>query len=146
MRTTRPTCARARPPSAKSSGTRSRPTPSSSPARTSGGPTRAWAPAGIAAATSGSARRFCERFTEHGYLDPSDVDVSVRDGEAMLAGSVATRGQKRLAEDLAESVPGVVEVHNHLHVRRRGDPPRLPRSSTLAPEPLPLPENVADHR
>lgn len=88
----------------------------------------------------------CERFTEHGYLDPSDVDVSVRDGEAMLAGSVATRGQKRLAEDLAESVPGVVEVHNHLHVRRRGNPPRLPRSSTLAPEPLPLPENVADHR
>jgi hypothetical protein len=87
----------------------------------------------------------CERFTQHGYLDPSDVDVSVRDGEAMLTGSVATRGQKRLAEDLAESVAGVIEVHNHLHVQRRVASPRLPRS-TVSPEALPLPENVANHR
>jgi hypothetical protein len=62
----------------------------------------------------------CERFTAHGYLDPSDVEVAVQNGEAMLTGTVATRAQKRLAEDLAEGVPGVTEVCNHLRVQSRG--------------------------
>src|SRR5262249_28651425 len=63
----------------------------------------------------------CERFAEHGHLDPSDVEVVVHDGEVLLTGSVQTRGQKRLAEDVADHVFGVVEVQNHLHVQRAGD-------------------------
>jgi osmotically-inducible protein OsmY len=74
----------------------------------------------------------CERFTEHGQLDPTDVEVSVREGEVLLTGSVATRGQKRLAEDIADLVFGVVEVHNHLHVQRPGDVPQLPRGASVA--------------
>jgi BON domain len=61
----------------------------------------------------------CEHFTLSGYLDPSDVDVEVRGGEVMLSGTVATRTQKRLAEDLADAVFGVVEVHNHLRIGRQ---------------------------
>jgi hypothetical protein len=60
----------------------------------------------------------CERFTRHGELDPSDVEVSVQDGEVMLSGTVATRVQKRLADDIADAVFGVIEVHNHLRVQR----------------------------
>jgi hypothetical protein len=63
----------------------------------------------------------CERFAEHGQLDPSDIEVSVRDGEVLLAGTVATRVQKRLAEDIADLVFGVVEVHNRLRVQRPGE-------------------------
>jgi osmotically-inducible protein OsmY len=64
----------------------------------------------------------CERFTEHGQLDPTDVEVAVRGGEVFLTGTVATRPEKRLAEDIADDVFGVVEVHNRLHVRRPGEP------------------------
>lgn len=60
----------------------------------------------------------CERFTAHGDLDPTDVEVGVQGGEVMLSGTVSTRAQKRLAEDIVEAVVGVIEVHNHLRVRR----------------------------
>jgi BON domain len=60
----------------------------------------------------------CERFTQHGALDPTDVEISVRGGEVMLTGTVATRAQKRLAEDIVETIFGVAEVHNHLRVQR----------------------------
>jgi hypothetical protein len=63
----------------------------------------------------------CERFTEHGDLDPTDVEVSVHAGEVTLVGAVATRAQKRLAEDIVVAVSGVVEVHNHLRVQRTAD-------------------------
>jgi osmotically-inducible protein OsmY len=68
----------------------------------------------------------CERFTEHGQLDPSDVEVTVRGGEVVLSGTVATRTEKRLAEDIADLVFGVVEVHNRLRVQRSSDAPRPP--------------------
>ena len=66
----------------------------------------------------------CERFTEHGLLDPSDVEVNVRGGEVVLSGTVATRAEKRLAEDIADLVFGVVEVHNRLRVQPPGGVPR----------------------
>jgi hypothetical protein len=71
----------------------------------------------------------CERFAQHGQLDPSDVEVAVRDGEVLLTGSVATRTQKRLAEDIADRVFGVVEVQNHLRVQRPGEGAQMPRSA-----------------
>jgi hypothetical protein len=74
----------------------------------------------------------CERFTEHGQLDPSDVEVSVREGEVLLTGTVATRAQKRLAEDIADLAFGVVEVHNHLHVQRPIDVSQMPRGAPVA--------------
>jgi len=58
----------------------------------------------------------CDRFTEHGDLDPTDVEVGVRGGEVVLVGTVSTRAQKRLAEAIVEAVFGVVEVQNHLRV------------------------------
>jgi osmotically-inducible protein OsmY len=58
----------------------------------------------------------CERFTQHSYLDPSDIDVRVQNGEVTLEGSVSDRWAKRTAEDIAEGVWGVKEVHNQIRI------------------------------
>ncbi len=62
----------------------------------------------------------CERLSEHGTLDASDVDVVVTAGEVTLRGSVPSRWAKREAEDVIESVSGVRDVHNELRVSQPG--------------------------
>jgi hypothetical protein len=44
--------------------------------------------------------------------------VTVERCEVTLTGAVEDRRGKRLAEDIAESVPGVNEVHNQLRPRK----------------------------
>lgn len=61
----------------------------------------------------------CERLTQHGYIDPTDIEVDVDNGEVSLNGEVEDRQMKRLAEDLAESVTGVIDIHNNLTIRNR---------------------------
>jgi hypothetical protein len=39
------------------------------------------------------------------------------DGEVTLTGTVPSRRQKRLADDVADSVRGVKDVHNQLKVK-----------------------------
>lgn len=58
-----------------------------------------------------------ERFAHQDQLDPSDIEVSVTDGEVTLQGSVEVRREKFWAEELADHVRGVTEVHNQLRVR-----------------------------
>jgi osmotically-inducible protein OsmY len=52
----------------------------------------------------------------HGQLDASDIEVAVENGDVTLEGSVEDRRMKRLAEDIAASVPGVDDVHNRLRL------------------------------
>lgn len=61
----------------------------------------------------------CSRLTQHGYIDASDIVVSVENGEVKLEGKVDSRQVKRMAEDTAYTVAGVREVHNHLRLRWR---------------------------
>jgi hypothetical protein len=58
----------------------------------------------------------CDRLSDHPGIDAGEVDVSIRDGEVTLQGSVPDRWMKRMAEDVAEDVQGVRQVHNHLRV------------------------------
>ncbi|MEX2263356.1 MAG: BON domain-containing protein [Bryobacteraceae bacterium] len=58
-----------------------------------------------------------ERMTDHPDLDARDIDVTVSQGEVTLAGSVSRRGAKRLAEDIADTVSGVKDVHNQLKIQ-----------------------------
>jgi DNA replicative helicase MCM subunit Mcm2 (Cdc46/Mcm family) len=44
------------------------------------------------------------------------IEVAVTGGEVTLTGTVESRRMKRHAEDLAESVRGVRDVHNQLRV------------------------------
>jgi len=66
-------------------------------------------------------------------VDASDIDVRVNDGEVTLEGSVRERREKRIAEDVAERVAGVRDVHNLLRVNREGaghadaEPPGQPQ-------------------
>jgi hypothetical protein len=61
-----------------------------------------------------------ERLTWNPSLDATDIDIVVNSGEVTLNGDVGSRWEKRLAEDIADSVPGVRDVHNRLKVRRGG--------------------------
>ena len=56
--------------------------------------------------------------TDDWYVDGTEITVSVDSGEVTLDGVVENRAEKRLAEDCADSVPGVVDVHNRLSIRR----------------------------
>jgi hypothetical protein len=57
-----------------------------------------------------------ERLTDHPELDATEIQVQVNQGEVTLSGTVDERRAKRLAEDIAESVSGVKDVHNQLRV------------------------------
>ena len=59
----------------------------------------------------------CDRLTDDPRIDASDIEVHIKGGELTLAGSVRTREEKRLAEDLVERTSGVREVNNHLRVK-----------------------------
>ncbi|HET7035257.1 MAG TPA: BON domain-containing protein [Thermomicrobiaceae bacterium] len=74
-----------------------------------------------------------ENLSEHPQLDASEITVFVEHGEVTLEGSVDSRWAKRQAEQAADSVAGVKDVHNRLQIApvaeegwRRG----------LAPQPL----------
>src|SRR2546421_2956633 len=60
-----------------------------------------------------------DRLTDNEWLDASDVDVSVNSGIVILTGTVDSRYAKRLAEDIADSVSGVINVQNNLLVENR---------------------------
>ncbi len=57
-----------------------------------------------------------ERLTDDDRIDASGIEVAVTGGEVTLTGTVESRRTKRHAEDLAESVRGVRDVHNQLRV------------------------------
>lgn len=60
----------------------------------------------------------CDRLTDAPFLDATDIDVTVNNGEVTLSGTVPNREDKRRSEDLIDQVPGVREVHNNLRVSR----------------------------
>lgn len=59
-----------------------------------------------------------DRLGENPYLDCSEVEVSVSNGEVTLTGSVRSRQEKFLLEEIADDVSGVNEVHNQVRVKR----------------------------
>src|SRR5579862_3687078 len=61
-----------------------------------------------------------ERLTDHPDIDATEIQVQVNQGEVTLTGTVDERRAKRLAEDIAENVAGVKDVHNQLRVEHSG--------------------------
>lgn len=60
----------------------------------------------------------CDRLTDDPIIDASEIAISVANGEVTLSGTVDTRLEKRRAEDYAEDVSGVKNVHNQLRVEQ----------------------------
>jgi hypothetical protein len=59
-----------------------------------------------------------ERLTDDHAVDATHIEVKVEDGLVTLTGFVATRREKREAEDCALAVRGVHDVMNALRVAR----------------------------
>ncbi|HEX5101544.1 MAG TPA: BON domain-containing protein [Polyangiaceae bacterium] len=60
----------------------------------------------------------CDRLSWDDEVDASDIAVTVSEGEVTLEGSVPDRHSKRRAEDIAEDVMGVKDVHNRLKANK----------------------------
>ena len=60
----------------------------------------------------------CEALTDDDDVDATQIEVSVKNAEVILTGSVEDREMKRRAEDCVERVPGVRDVHNQLRITR----------------------------
>ena len=65
-----------------------------------------------------------ELMTYHGQLDARNIEIEVQHGEVTLTGEVPDRRSKRLAEDIADTVPGVQDVHNRLKINEKNTPNR----------------------
>jgi hypothetical protein len=72
-----------------------------------------------------------DRLTAHGLIDASDIDTRVENGEITLEGFVDSREAKRAAADLADDIPGVRDVHNHLRLRSHARGVGVGRTSVL---------------
>ena len=59
-----------------------------------------------------------DRLAQQFDFDPSDVEVAVSGGEVTLTGTVRSRHEKFIAEEIADEVSGVNEVQNQLRVKR----------------------------
>jgi BON domain-containing protein len=79
-----------------------------------------------------------DRLTVDPWLDAEHIETSVANGVVTLTGSVASRADKRLAEDLTDDVPGVIDVDNRLRIEpgpseQWAGPARSEFGSTVAP-------------
>ena len=57
-----------------------------------------------------------EALTDDHDVDATHLEVAVKDGEVTLTGTVAERGMKRAAEDVAAAVSGVKDVQNQIRI------------------------------
>jgi HSP20 family molecular chaperone IbpA len=60
----------------------------------------------------------CDVLADHPMVDASEIEVQVKTGEVTLTGTVSSREEKRLAEDVIENLSGVKEVNNQLRIHR----------------------------
>jgi hypothetical protein len=81
------------------------------------GPYAGRGPKGYTRPDEGIREEVNDRLTAHALIDATDVEVQIRNGEVTLTGFVDSRDAKRVAEECAENIRGVREVHNRLRVR-----------------------------
>lgn len=60
-----------------------------------------------------------EQLMRHHYIDASEVEVEVQNGEVTLKGTVNERRMKHEIEDLVDDVSGVRDVTNNIRVQRQ---------------------------
>jgi len=60
----------------------------------------------------------CERLTHHPEINAEEIEIQVKNAEVTLIGTVERREEKRMAEDVTESISGVKDVHNQLRTQQ----------------------------
>ena len=73
-----------------------------------------------------------ERLTDHPHIDATEIDVQVKFGEVTITGTVDDRYSKRMAEEIAENVSGVKDVHNQLRVQSQAGLEQQPGQRSTA--------------
>jgi len=63
----------------------------------------------------------CEALTDDSEVDATHIEVKVSEGEVTLSGTVTSREQKRRAEQVADRIAGVRDVHNQLRMAEQTD-------------------------
>jgi osmotically-inducible protein OsmY len=58
----------------------------------------------------------CEALTDDHDIDATHIEITVKNGEVVLGGTVEDRRQKRMAEDCVEHVSGVKDVQNQIRI------------------------------
>lgn len=58
----------------------------------------------------------CEALSDDHNVDATNIDVTVKNGEVVLSGTVDDRMQKRMAEDCVFQISGVKDVQNQIRV------------------------------
>ena len=59
----------------------------------------------------------CDALYDHHFVDASELEVEVKDGNVILSGSVDSRYAKRDAETAIDYISGVENVENRIHVK-----------------------------
>jgi hypothetical protein len=80
------------------------------------GPFAGTGPKGYQRSSDSLKEAVCDRLESDGRIDASEIEVEVDKCEVTLTGQVPSREHKRLAEDCAEGVRGIKDVHNRLTV------------------------------
>ena len=88
--------------------------------READGPRRGRGPRGYQRPDERILEDVSDRLTDDPHIDASEIEVRVENREVTLSGTVASRFEKRHAEDIAESASGVAHVQNNLRVRQAG--------------------------
>lgn len=60
--------------------------------------------------------RLMQRLIQHGKLDARQIQVRVENGQVTLEGRVQSQHARYIVQETAASVPGVIDIHNHLHI------------------------------
>lgn len=63
--------------------------------------------------------KVCEVLLHSHEVDPTDMEVTVKDGVVYLEGSIFSKGMKIVAEDLVGSIPGVEDVFTRLKIKQK---------------------------
>lgn len=75
-----------------------------------------------------------DRLTAHGFIDATDIECSVHNGEVTLSGFVDSPDSKRAAEIVAEGIQGVLhDVHNNLRIRSPENAERVGATNAVRP-------------
>ncbi len=83
------------------------------------GPYEGYGPAGYQRSDERIQDDIYDRLTRHGQIDARNMHVDVNGGEVTLTGTANTRQEKRMAEDIADGVLGVVDINNQLRVTNK---------------------------
>ena len=82
----------------------------------SGGGHRGRGPTGYTRSDDRIREDINDRLTDYDYIDATNISVEVQGGDVILTGTVNSRYEKRLAEDITDDISGVKNVENRLRV------------------------------